>query len=377
MDYYKILGIRRDANSDMIKKAYHKMARKYHPDKNPENKEKTTEMFKNIKEAYEVLSDPERRRVYNTGGVEGIKRMNSGASRPANPFNMFNNMFRGGGFNFSSNVNVKRSKPRGSNVNHIHYYTLEDLYRRVPLVITYDREKICVTCKGLGVTDSKYIQKCETCGGKGMVHRVVQIGPGMIQQSTSTCGVCRGRGQRVEPGHDCGTCGGLKKCMGRENIRMNLPRDLCNGSRAVLAGHGNEIPDGITGDLEIQFREKPHSYITRCGNHLLYRLDVQLNDALLGFNHKFVHLDGRELCIVETGPLSPKSYYIIPGEGLNGGDLYIRYNIIFPREINDSQRSILESIFPRKTQNIEGVASSTIELNSEIPREIKEKEINN
>ena len=128
MDYYKILGIRRDANSDMIKKAYHKMARKYHPDKNPENKEKMTEMFKNIKEAYEVLSDPERRRVYNAGGVEGIKRMNSGASRPANPFNMFN-MFRGGGFNFSSNVNVKRSKPRGSNVNHIHYYTLEDLYR--------------------------------------------------------------------------------------------------------------------------------------------------------------------------------------------------------------------------------------------------------
>ena len=163
--------------------------------------------------------------------------------------------------------------------------------------------------------------------------------------------------------------------MSRQVINMDCPRNLHDGARAVLAGHGNEEPEGITGDLEIQFREEPHPYLIRCVNHLLYKLDIQLNDALLGFNHTIVHLDGRELNIVEAGPLNPTSYYIIPGEGLNGGDLYIRYNIIFPTHINDSQRSILESVFPRKEASvIEGIPSSTIELNNEIQREIKEKE---
>jgi len=376
-DYYKILGINRNAKSSDIKKAYHKMARRYHPDKNRESGEDTTERFKQIKEAYETLSDGEKRGIYDKFGAEGLKRASTGrhpSGAPQHPFSMFGSMFRGGNpFGFHMNMNQRKRQKRGSNINHIHYYTLEELYMRVPMCFTYKREVICEGCKGLGVEDSSYIKTCDRCNGIGMINRVVQLGPGMIQQSSSPCNVCRGSGKRITPGRECKMCGGKKKKMGRGEIKIDCPNDLCNGSRANISGHGNEEPDGITGDLEVQFLEKAHPYITRCKNHLLYKHDITLIEALCGFNLDFKHLDGRVLNIVETGPLKPDSCYIIPGEGLNGGDLYIRYNITYPETLTDSQRSTLESIFPRENKNkSEGVTTETIRRDT-LPSEVREQ----
>lgn len=374
VDYYKILGISRGASANDIKKAYHKMARRYHPDKNPEKKEENTERFKQIKEAYEVLSDTERRKIYDRHGAEGLKRMNTG-SHPGHqsPFDMFNQMFRRGPFGgFNMNMNRRKRQVRGSNINHVHYYTLEDLYRRAPLVITYKREMICGKCKGLGVEDSTYIERCVNCNGNGMTTRVVQMGPGMIQQSSQVCNKCRGAGKRIVPGHECKVCGGLKKRINGDTVHLDCPNNLCNGARVVIPGRGNEEPDGITGDLEIQFREKPHPYIKRCVNHLLYVHEVDLGDALLGFKYNFKHLDGRILSVVENGPLNPNACYIIPGEGLNGGDLYIQYHIRFPKTLNEEQRRVLESVFPKSSgESPKGITSNTIEIN-DIPQEIKD-----
>ena len=379
VDYYKILGIGRDANNGSIKRAYHKMARRFHPDKNPDKKAENTERFKQVKEAYEVLSDEKRRSVYDNHGIDGLKRMEMGGNpsgHSRNPFEMFGSMFRGGPFggfpHMNMHMNRKKRQPRGSNINYIHYYTLEDLYNKTMLVINYEREKICVNCKGLGVNDSRYIKVCDMCNGNGMIHRVVQLGPGMIQQSMSICEKCNGNGKCIEPGHGCPVCGGLKKRMAKETVRLDPPGKLLNGTRAVMTGYGNEEPDGISGDLEIQFREKPHPYIKRCVNHLLYIHDVKLEDALLGFEYTFKHLDGRILQISENGPLKQNSYYIIPGEGLNGQDLYIKYNIKFPDTLTDSQRSILESIFPRsKLDDNSGIRINTVRM-EQIPDEVRD-----
>ncbi len=379
VDYYKILGISRDSNNNSIKRAYHKMARKFHPDKNPDKKAENTERFKQIKEAYEVLSDEKRRKIYDNYGIDGLKRMEMGQNprgSSGNPFDMFSQMFRGGPFggfpHMNMNMNHRKRKPRGSNINYVHYYTLEDLYNKAKIIINYEREKICENCKGLGVNDSRYIKVCEMCNGNGMINRVIQLGPGMIQQSMSICQKCNGDGKCIEPGHGCHVCGGLKKRMMKETVRLDPPGKLLNGTRAVMTGYGNEEPDGISGDLEIQFIEKSHSYIKRCVNHLLYVHDVKLEDALLGFEFNFKHLDGRILQINEKGPLCPDSHYIIPGEGLNGQDLYIKYNIKFPDTLTDSQRSILESIFPRsKLDDKSGIPINTVRM-KQIPDEVRD-----
>lgn len=375
VDYYKILGIPRNADSSTIKRAYHKMARKYHPDKNRDNPEDTTERFKQIKEAYEVLNDNERRRIYDLHGINGLKRANSGGG--GNPFNnMFNQMFRGnpfGNFRMNMNMNVNMNKRRrGSNVVHTHFYTLEDLYKRVPLVLQYERMCICSNCKGLGVEDSRYINNCDKCGGQGMINKVIQLGPGMIQQSTTTCDKCRGEGKYITPGHNCKVCSGRKKVKKMEILKLDCPNDITNGSMATLSGRGNEEPDGITGNLEVHFREKPHAHFIRCKNNLLYKRDVSLGDALLGFKYEIKHLDGRVINIEECNILQNTSTYMIPGEGFNGGDLYIKYNIIFPKSLDEKEREILETIFPRGVED-ERVSTRTVELRENIPTEIKEK----
>lgn len=350
-DYYEILGVKKDSADGEIKKAYRQMALKFHPDKNPGNKE-AEEHFKEAAEAYEILSNPEKRQRYdqfghkgvNGGGGQGGMNMEDIFSHFGDIFgdgSPFESFFGGGGGRGGRRVN------RGTNLRIKVSLTLEEIANGVEKKIKVNKFIACISCKGSGAQDGGAFHKCSSCAGTGQVHRVTNTFIGQMR-TTTTCPTCNGEGQTIQ--HKCKSCHGNGLQHGEEVITINIPAGVGEGMQLTVSGKGNAAErGGIPGDLFIVIEEIKHTYLQRDGNNLLFDLYINFADAALGLSTEIPIVDGKAKIKIDPGTHAGKVMRL-KGKGLpsvNGygkGDLLININVWTPQSISNEEKKILEQL---------------------------------
>lgn len=351
--YYDILGVPKNATPDELKKAYRKAAIKNHPDKGGD-----PEKFKELAQAYEVLSDPEKREIYDQYGEDALKEGMGGGGASHNPFDIFESFFGSsfGGSSFGGGSSRGRRQKQGEDVVHPLKVSLEDLYNGTSRKLSLSRNVICSKCKGKG-SKSGASGQCMGCQGSGMKVSIRQLGPGMIQQMQHVCPTCRGSGETISDKDKCGQCKGSKVVQDKKVLEVHVEKGMQHGQRIVFQGEADEAPDTITGDIVFVLQLKDHSKFKRKGDDLYVEHTLNLTEALCGFQFPLTHLDGRQL-LIKSSPgeiVKPGQYKAINDEGMPQyqrpfmkGRLYIHFNVEFPESgvLSPDQCKALESILP-------------------------------
>ena len=358
-DYYDVLGVAKGASAEEIKKAYRKLAIKYHPDKNPDDKS-AEEKFKEAAEAYEVLSSPEKKQRYDqfghagVGGAAGGGSYGGGGMNMEDIFSQFGDIFGGGGgspfdsfFGGGGQSRGGRRVAKGSNLRIKVKLTLEEIANGAEKKIKVNKQVSCKTCDGTGAKDKSSVSTCSTCGGSGSVRRVTNTILGQMQ-TTTTCPTCHGSGQQITA--KCGTCHGDGTVRGEETITINIPAGVSEGMQLSMAGKGNAAPNGgVPGDLIILIEETPHETLKREGNNVVYDLHVSIPDAALGASVEVPTIDGKAKIKIEPGTQSGKLLRL-KGKGIpevnsyHRGDQIIHVNIWTPKALNSEERALLEKL---------------------------------
>lgn len=345
--YYDILGVKPSAAPDELKKAYRKLALKYHPDKNPNEGER----FKLISQAYEVLSNEEKRKIYDQGGEQALKEGGSGGGGFTSPMDIFD-MFFGGGRRREREKKVK-------DVIHQMSVSLEELYNGAVRKLALQKHVICSKCEGQG--GKKPPEKCPTCRGTGMQVRIQQLGPGMVSQMQSMCGDCRGQGERINPKDRCKTCEGRKVIKDRKILEVHVDKGMEDGQKVVFSGEGDQEPGLEPGDIIIVLDEKEHQTFRRVNNDLTLQMHIALVEALCGFQKPIKTLDDRTI-VVSAIPgeiIKNADVKCVMGEGMpqyknpfEKGRLLIQFLVDFPTQIPNERISKLEKILPARPEAI-------------------------
>lgn len=361
-DYYDILGVSKSASDDEIKKAYRKLAIKYHPDKNPDDKA-AEEKFKEAAEAYEVLSNPEKRQRYDQFGHAGAQGgfggggFGGGGMNMEDIFSQFGDVFGSGSpfdsfFGGGGGQRGGRRVQRGSNLRIKVKLTLEEIANGVEKKIKVNKQVVCNTCDGSGAKDKNSFQTCKTCGGSGSVRRVTNTILGQMQ-TTSTCPTCNGEGTTISS--KCTSCHGDGVVRGEETISINIPAGVSEGMQLSMSGKGNAAPrGGVPGDLIILIEEIPHESLKREGNNVIYDLHVSFVDAALGTSIEIPTIDGKARIKLEPGTQGGKILRL-KGKGIPEvnsyyrGDQLVQVNIWTPKNINNEERELLEKL--RNSEN--------------------------
>jgi molecular chaperone DnaJ len=358
-DYYDILGVTRSSTADEIKKAYRKMAIKYHPDKNPGDKQ-SEENFKEAAEAYEVLSNAEKKRRYDQfGHAGGASSPNGGGGFGGGHMNMedifsqFGDIFGGGGSPFDSFFGGQqqsrggRRAARGSNLRIKVKLSLEEIANGVEKKVRVNKQVICDTCDGSGAKDKSSFNTCQTCNGSGAVRRVTNTILGQMQ-TTSTCPTCNGEGTQITS--KCTTCHGDGLTRGEETISINIPAGVSEGMQLSMGGKGNAAPRGGTpGDLIILIEETPHESLKREGNNVIYDLHISFIDAAIGASIEVPTIDGKAKIKIDAGTQGGKILRL-KGKGVpevnsyHRGDQLIYVNIWTPKALSKDELEILERL---------------------------------
>ncbi|MHC1780876.1 MAG: molecular chaperone DnaJ [Bacteroidales bacterium] len=354
-DYYEILGVAKGASAEEIKKAYRKMAIQYHPDKNPGDKE-SEEKFKEAAEAYDVLSNPDKKARYDQFGHSG---MNSGGGFSGGGFSMddifsqFGDIFGGhfggfGGFgNFGSTSRGGRRVNRGSDIRIRVKLDLKEIAHGAEKKVKINKQVSCKACNGRGAKSEADIKTCDTCKGSGQVTRVTQTFLGAMQ-TASTCPTCNGEGKIISK--PCSACSGSGLVKEMEEISFKIPAGVAQGMQLTVQGKGNAAKrGGVNGDLLVVIEEDVHPELQRDGNDLIYSLFISVPDAVLGVDAEIPSVDGKLRIKVEPGTQSGKILRL-RGKGLpdvNGygyGDLLVYIQIWTPRKIDKSEKEMLEKL---------------------------------
>ncbi|XP_071387550.1 dnaJ homolog subfamily A member 1 [Centroberyx affinis] len=324
--YYDLLGVNPKATPDEIKKAYRKLALKYHPDKNPSEGER----FKHISQAYEVLSDAKKRDLYDQGGEQAIKEGGMGGG--GSPMDIFNMFFGGGG-------RMQRER-RGKNVVHQLSVTLEEIYNGTTRKLGLQKNVICEKCDGYGGKKGA-LEKCSSCKGRGVQIKVQQIGPGMIQQIQSMCADCQGEGEKFSSKDRCKTCNGHKVERKKKILEVHIDKGMKDGQRITFHGEGDQEPGLEPGDVIIVLDQKEHAVFQRQEDNLVMKMDIKLVDALCGFKKTVHTLDNRTLIITSQPGEVVKHNDIkcVQNEGMpiykdpyDKGQLIIQFQVEFPEK---------------------------------------------
>jgi len=357
--FYDILEVKPNCTPDELKKAYRKLALKYHPDKNTGNAD-AGERFKRISQAYEVLSDAQKREIYDQGGEDAIKGGGqSGGAGFSSPMDIFDMFFGGGGGMFGGGRREREKKAK----NGVHQLSvpLEDLYNGTTRKLAVHKNVICDKCNGTGSKSGQKPVKCSTCKGNGMTFRVHQIGPGMIQHMQSVCTDCSGSGERLNPADRCKQCAGKKILKDRKLVQIHVDKGMADGEKIVLHGEGDQEPDIPPGDIIIVLDEKPHPVFKRMNLDLVMAMELELVEALCGFQRTIETLDGRILVIsaIPGEVIKPSDVKCIMNEGMpihrnpcEKGRLVIQFSVKFPKTISPELIPQLESCFPQREECI-------------------------
>ncbi|SKA76108.1 molecular chaperone DnaJ [Prosthecobacter debontii] len=355
-DYYEVLGVSRDVSADELKKAYRKLAVKYHPDKNPGDKS-AEDKFKEIGEAYDILSDEQKRAAYDRYGHAAFSAgMGGGAGAGGgfhDPFDIFREVFGGGGGGggiFESffggaggGRQQRRDGPqRGSDLRYGLEITLEDAARGCEREIEYERLNSCKTCSGSGSASGGGKKTCRTCGGAGQV--ISSRGFFQIQQ---TCPDCSGSGEVISD--PCKTCSGTGRSKERTKLRVKIPAGIEDGSRLRSGGNGDYgSKGGPAGDLYIVINVKPHDIFEREGDDLHCQMPLSFTTAALGGEATVPTLEGKANLKVPAGTQNGTTFRL-RGKGLKAlgedhhGDLYVHVQIAVPTKLTAEQRGHLEA----------------------------------
>jgi molecular chaperone DnaJ len=343
-DYYETLGINRNASDDEIKGAFRKLARQLHPDvnKQPDAEEK----FKEINEAYGVLSDQEKRARYDRFGKEGLGNMGGGFHDYTADFgDLFEEIF--GQFGFSTGRRGRKSPRRGRDLQMEVALTFEEAVFGVDKEIEFSRDETCSTCSGLGAEPGTTPTKCSTCGGQGEVRTVRQTFLGQMMQ-TAVCPACQGRGEVIVS--PCKTCrgGGLEHKKVKKKVQ--IPAGVDHGTQVKLAGEGGPgVYGGPTGSLFLVLNVQPHKYFKRRENDILLNLDINVAQAALGADIKVPTIDGDEKLHIPAGT-QPGKVFHMRGKGVphlrrsGRGDQLVIVNIEVPTKLSKEQRELMEKL---------------------------------
>lgn len=346
-DYYEILGVDRSATKDELKKSYRKTAIKYHPDKNPDDKE-AEEKFKEAAEAYEVLSDDEKRSRYDRFGHQGVGGASSGGFGGGNMnmediFSQFGDIFGGGGGGnpfesfFGGGGRGGQRTRKGTNLRIKLKLNLKEVANGVEKKIKVNR---------LMVDPSTTFKTCTSCNGSGQVRKVMNTMLGQMM-STSTCPTCGGGGQTVESKGSGVDNSGLKR--EEEVISIKIPAGVTDGMQLSMSGKGNEVPGGIPGDLLILVEETEDEVLSRDGNNVIYDLYLNFVDSALGTSIEVPTIDGKAKIKIDPGTQSGKVLRlrgkgIKSLEGYGHGDQLVYVNVWTPKKLSSEEKSILEKL---------------------------------
>ncbi|HEY3385902.1 MAG TPA: molecular chaperone DnaJ [Saprospiraceae bacterium] len=363
-DYYEILEVPKDADEGTIKKSYRKIAMQYHPDRNPNNKS-AEDKFKEAAEAYEVLSDADKRARYDRfghAGVSGQQGFHSAESMNMDDiFSQFGDVFGDSPFeSFFGNRGGQRAQgQKGSNLRIKLSLTLEEVETGVKKTIKVKKRKTCTTCKGSGAKDGA-VKSCQTCGGSGVVRQIRSTFLGQMQ-TTTQCPTCHGSGSIVVEA--CPKCRGEGRTLEDETIDIDIPAGVEDGMQLTMRGRGNAgIKGGPAGDLLIAIEVKPHADLKRDGNNLIYELYLGFPDAAIGCSVDVPTLGGPVKIKIPPGTQSGKIFRL-NGKGLPSiqaygkGDELIYVNIWTPKKISEEEKKILEKL--KTSPNFEPQPSKT------------------
>lgn len=359
-DYYEVLGVSKGATAAEIKKAYRKMAVKYHPDKNPDDASAEAK-FKEAAEAYEVLSNPDKKARYDQFGHAGMGGaggfggggFGGGGMSMDDIFSQFGDIFGGafgGGGGFGGGGRRTRVN-RGSNLRVRVKLNLKEVANGVTKKLKVNKYVSCTKCSGSGAEDGK-MQTCHTCGGRGQVTRVMNTPLGQMQTS-STCPSCNGTGQTIV--NKCMHCYGDGIVKGEEVIEVKIPAGVGNEMQLSVRGKGNAgTKGGVPGDLIVLVEEEEHPLLKRDGNNLHHELYVSFLDAALGTSVEVPTIEGKARIKVEPGTQSGKLLRL-RGKGLpdldygRKGDILVHTNVWIPKKLSKDEKKTLEAL--RNSEN--------------------------
>lgn len=352
-DYYEILGLQKSADADEVKRAYRRLAMKYHPDRNPGDAEAEVK-FKEAAEAYEVLSDDQKRKVYDQYGHDGLRGRGAPAGHDfsrmdvGDIFEMFNDIFAGTGMGGGSRGGRSRGPARGFDLETEVVLSLEDVLKGAERDVEFTRMDVCDGCVGTGAKKGSKPQQCPTCGGRGQVQ---QVGLGGMFRMVTNCPACGGRGQVVK--EFCESCRGKGRVPRKRNLTVKLPAGIHAGQAVRVQGEG-EPPaadsspsgDGVRGDLHVVVRIKEHPVFHRDGDHLLLELPLSFSQATLGAELDIPTLEGAVKMAIpkgtQFGDTVRKQGAGLPNlRGGRRGDLILVTKIEIPRKLNAKQEQLL------------------------------------
>lgn len=351
-DYYEVLGLTKQAQADEIKKAYRKLAIKYHPDKNPGDSE-AEEKFKEAAEAYDVLSSPEKKQRYDQFGHAGMGGAASGGGFGGGGFSMddifsqFGDIFGGHFGGFGGGGSRGPRVQRGSDIRIRVKLSLKEVMHGVEKKVKINKNVVCKTCNGKGAESAADIKKCDTCHGSGVVAQVVQTMFGQMQ-SQGVCPTCGGSGEIIVK--SCHTCKGSGLVKEAEEISFKIPAGVAEGMQLTVQGKGNAAKSGgINGNLLVVIEEEAHEKLQRDGNDLIYSLFISVADAALGTTAEIESVDGKLRIKIEPGTQSGKVLRLrgkgIPDiNGYGAGDLLVYVQVWTPTKLSSDEKKIFEKL---------------------------------
>ena len=357
-DYYEVLGVAKNASDDEIKKAYKKMAIKYHPDRNPGDKE-AEEKFKEAAEAYDVLRDPQKRARYDQFGPEGVNGaggFGGGGMNMDDIFSMFGDIFGGrGGFGgFGGGGRARKPQYRGGDLRLKVKLSLQEIATGVTKKFKVKKKVTCSHCHGSGAEGSGATEACPTCHGSGFVVKTQQSIFGMMQTQT-VCPTCGGEGTIIK--NKCKECGGEGVVNGEEVIEVKIPAGVGDGMVVTISGKGHAARrNGVPGDIQVYIEEEQDKELLREDNNLIYNLLLDVPTAALGGDAEIPTIDGKVKIIIEPGTqpgkvvrLRGKGLPAVQGYGYGTGDLIVNISVYIPEALSRDEKKALEEM--RRSDN--------------------------
>ena len=353
-DYYEVLGVSKDASEDEIKKAYRKIAIKYHPDRNPGNKE-AEEKFKEAAEAYDVLHDPQKRQQYdqfgfNGPGAGGFGGFGGASMNMDDIFSMFGDIFggRAGGFGgFGGGGHRRPQQHRGSDLRLKVKLSLSEVATGITKKFKVRKDITCSHCHGSGAETGSGTETCPTCHGSGVITHTTQSIFGMMQ-TQGVCPTCNGEGKVIK--NKCKHCGGTGVEKGEEVVEINIPAGVAEGMVVNVPGKGNAGQrNGINGDIQVFIEEEENDTFVRDGNNLIYNLLLDFPTAALGDDVEIPTIEGTRLKVkIEPGTqpgktlrLRGKGLPAVQGYGHGKGDLIVQISVYVPKTLNKEEKETL------------------------------------